>query len=158
MGPYWGGIRIRKEVPATQYAHIVHELRSGVSSRVVNLMGNIMHESELSRSEEENTASSNFETSSETLEICLYVNGKSAISSRVVERLKSLLDRVEDNSCEMKVVDVSKDPSVLETANILVIPTLVRLKPEPPYRIVGDMTDNGKLVESLFPGRSPLLN
>ncbi len=84
-----------------------------------------------------------------TIFLILYINGASAMGARAVERLKRILREGGVTNYRLEVVDVDASPEALETESILVIPTLVKRAPDPPARLVGDVSDKARILDAL---------
>jgi circadian clock protein KaiB len=86
---------------------------------------------------------------------CLYVAGATEKSARAVADLRKLCDQRLAGRYELQVVDVYQEPSAAFQEGILVAPTLVRKAPLPVRRLVGDLSDAGKVIAALDIGRGP---
>ena len=58
-------------------------------------------------------------------------------------------DQLEAGTYEIQIVDIAKQLYLAEANKILAIPTIVRIKPLPERRIVGDMRQPEKAVRAL---------
>jgi circadian clock protein KaiB len=72
--------------------------------------------------------------------LCLFVAGGSPRSRHAVEHLQRLRERL-GNGVHVEVVDVLVDPAAAEQERIVATPTLVRERPEPRVRLIGDLSD-----------------
>jgi circadian clock protein KaiB len=79
----------------------------------------------------------------------LYVAGAAPASTRAVEVLRSVLDRGVPGPYELEIVDVYQQPLLALEANIMTVPTLVRLSPGPMRRIVGLLSDAAHVLHGL---------
>lgn len=79
----------------------------------------------------------------------LYINGNSAKSQRAIENLKYICSQYLKGDYQVDVVDISEKPEEAENDQIIAIPTLVKLLPPPPNKIVGDLTAVEKVVQQL---------
>ena len=79
----------------------------------------------------------------------LYVAGQGAVSQRAVEDLRRLCKEALGGACELEVVDVLAQPEAAEAANILALPTVVRERPLPARRVIGDLGDRERVLEGL---------
>lgn len=79
------------------------------------------------------------------LALTLYVNGGSPESIRAVEAVRRVCDEELGGRVDLAVVDVHEQPALVLRDRILAVPTLVRHRPGPPRRIVGDLSDAGRL-------------
>lgn len=88
-------------------------------------------------------------TTPETWELRLYVAGQTAKSVAALANLRRycethLLDRY-----TLEVIDLLKHPQLAEGDQILAIPTLVRKVPEPIRRIIGDLSNEERVLVGL---------
>jgi len=77
--------------------------------------------------------------------LTLYVTGQSVRSQRAVANLRSLCDGLGD-ACELTVIDVLERPQMAEDERILATPTVIRQRPLPLRRVIGDLSDRDKLM------------
>ncbi len=70
----------------------------------------------------------------------LYVAGTGIRSRAAVETLTTMCDERLAGRYGLEVIDVLVDPERAERAKILATPTLLRRKPAPDIRIIGDLT------------------
>ncbi len=86
-------------------------------------------------------------------ELTLFVSGASALSARAVANARLLCDDHLDGPSDLSVVDVQKDPSALLGSSVIAVPTLVRSRPLPVRKVVGDLSDTAKVLLALdLPG------
>jgi circadian clock protein KaiB len=76
--------------------------------------------------------------------LALYVTGQSVRSQRAVANLRSLCDHLGE-SCELTVIDVLERPQAAEDERILATPTVIRRRPLPARRVIGDLSDLDKV-------------
>jgi circadian clock protein KaiB len=77
--------------------------------------------------------------------LILYINGASTESIRAIEAVRRLCDEELGGQVELEVVDVHGQPALGLPDQIVAVPTLVKRFPQPPRRIVGDLSDPGRL-------------
>ncbi len=84
----------------------------------------------------------------------LYVNGVSPRSAIAVERLRRLCEeRLSDGEYDITVIDVAEAVEEADAARILVTPTVVRTRPQPAVRVLGDLAAMAKIADALgLPG------
>ena len=70
----------------------------------------------------------------------LYVAGDGIRSSAAVETVTTMCDERLAGRYDLVVIDVLVDPERAEQARILATPTLLRRRPVPDVRIIGDLT------------------
>jgi circadian clock protein KaiB len=76
--------------------------------------------------------------------LTLYVNSGSAESIRAIEAVRRLCDEL-GGHVDLEVVDLQGQPALGLRDQIVAVPTLIKRLPGPPRRIVGDLSDPGKL-------------
>ncbi|MDX1588080.1 MAG: circadian clock KaiB family protein [Oleiphilaceae bacterium] len=85
----------------------------------------------------------------EIVELVLYVTGDSGRARRAIDSLQSLCDRQLPAGSHFRVVDVVAEPELARKARILATPTLQKLSPGPPRRIVGDIASMDGVLSAL---------
>ena len=75
----------------------------------------------------------------------LYIAGASPSSGRALSNLRAFCDKHLGACPPVEVVDVVKDAKQALADGVIVTPTLVRLVPAPPQKIVGDLSDEARL-------------
>jgi circadian clock protein KaiB len=79
----------------------------------------------------------------------LYVAGESPKSLAAFANLKQLCETHLAGRYEIEVVDLIEHPRLARGDEILAIPTLVRLLPEPMRKIIGDLSDTDRVLVGL---------
>ena len=79
----------------------------------------------------------------------LYVTGASPNSSRAITNFKAICESYLRGKYELNIIDVYQHPQVAKTVDIIALPLLVRKMPLPERRLIGDMSDQRKVVTSL---------
>jgi circadian clock protein KaiB len=79
----------------------------------------------------------------------LYVAGQSPKSLRALANLRTLCEEHLSGHYEVEVIDLVADPSQARTDDIVAIPTLVRRRPEPTCKIIGDLSNTGRVLIGL---------
>jgi circadian clock protein KaiB len=72
--------------------------------------------------------------------LALFITGQSRRSLRAIANLRSLCEHLGDK-CELTIVDVLEQPRAAEDERILATPTVIRRRPLPPRRVIGDLSD-----------------
>lgn len=86
---------------------------------------------------------------SEAYRLRLYVSGSSPRSSKAVANIRALCERHLVGRYDLEVVDLYQEPHRAKEFQVIAAPTLVREEPFPQRRIIGDMSDEGKLLMTL---------
>jgi circadian clock protein KaiB len=79
----------------------------------------------------------------------LYVAGQSPKSLHAVKNLKDLCEEHLAGHYEIEVIDLVENPERARGDDILAIPTLVRRLPAPVRKIIGDLSDTGRVLVGL---------
>lgn len=75
----------------------------------------------------------------------LYIAGRMAKSRETIDKLKILLESEFKGQYSLDIIDVLENPQLAEEARILATPTLAKDSPPPPRKVVGDISNGGKL-------------
>lgn len=93
--------------------------------------------------------------------ICLhlFITGETSRSENAMVNLRAMTSGLSKEDYELRVTDVLDEPELAERWKIIATPTLVRVKPQPERRIIGDLRDMelvwrslGLDLENLFVG------
>lgn len=80
-------------------------------------------------------------------EYTLYITGASPNSSRAVANIGAVLEKCLGENFSLKVVDVYQQPHIAKSVDIIALPLLIRTYPLPERRVIGDLSDTGKIVK-----------
>jgi circadian clock protein KaiB len=72
---------------------------------------------------------------------------------RALANLRELCEEHMSGHYQIEVRDVAEHPHLARSEEILAIPTLVRRLPEPARRIIGDFSDNDRVLAQLRPAQ-----
>jgi circadian clock protein KaiB len=84
-----------------------------------------------------------------TWRLRLYVAGQTPKSITALANLKRLCDDHLAGRYRIEVVDLQKRPQLARRDEIVVIPTLVRQLPPPLRKIIGDLSNQAKVLVGL---------
>ncbi|HYG39719.1 MAG TPA: circadian clock protein KaiB [Cytophagales bacterium] len=84
-----------------------------------------------------------------TWELRLYVAGQTPKSVTALSNLKKYCEEFLQGKYTIEVVDLLKNPQLAEGDQILAVPTLVRKVPEPIRKIIGDLSNQEKVLVGL---------
>ena len=84
-----------------------------------------------------------------TWRLRLYVAGQTPKSITALTNLKRLCEDHLAGRYRIDVVDLQKQPQLARRDEIVVIPTLVRQLPEPIRKIIGDLSNQQKVLVGL---------
>jgi circadian clock protein KaiB len=79
----------------------------------------------------------------------LYVTGATARSTRAIANIKTICERLLPGAYRLDVVDIYQQPELARTAQLVAAPTLLRTEPPPERRVVGDLSDEARVVAGL---------
>lgn len=79
----------------------------------------------------------------------LFVAGNTARSHRAIENLRHFCAAHLAGRCDVEVVDIYQQPELAELSQVVAVPTLLRMKPLPVRRIVGDLSQSERVRRGL---------
>lgn len=79
----------------------------------------------------------------------LYIAAETPRSIRALENLTAFCKKEIPGHYKIEVIGVTAHPKVARTENIVALPTLVRMKPAPLRRIIGDLSDTPRLITGM---------
>jgi len=92
---------------------------------------------------------------SEYWHLCLYVARQSPKSLRARANLTRLCEEHLRGRYQIEVINLSEQPALARTADILALPTLVRRLPPPVRKFIGDLSDPERVLVELRLRPSP---
>ncbi len=78
----------------------------------------------------------------------LYITGSAPRSILAVNNITEIC-KAHLKDYELQIIDLYKNPEIAKQAQIIAVPTLVRISPLPERRIIGDMSDTEKVLRYL---------
>jgi circadian clock protein KaiB len=85
----------------------------------------------------------------EYYELRLYVAGKTTKSVAALRNLRQYCEEHLKGQYSLEVIDLLENPQLAEGDQILAIPTLVKKVPEPVRKIIGDLSNEEKVLVGL---------
>ncbi len=82
-------------------------------------------------------------------ELRLYIAGKTAKSVTALNNLKKYCEEHLKGRYKIEVIDLLEQPQLAEGDQIFAVPTLVRKVPEPIRKIIGDLSNEEKVLVGL---------
>lgn len=82
-------------------------------------------------------------------ELRLYIAGQTPKSITALQNINKLCKDHLDGKYSIEVIDLLQNPQLAEGDQIFAIPTLVRKVPEPIRKIIGDLSDQEKVLVGL---------
>jgi circadian clock protein KaiB len=85
----------------------------------------------------------------ETWELRLYIAGQTPKSMTALRNLQTYCEAFLKGKYKIEIIDLLKNPQLAEGDQILAIPTLVRKVPEPIRKIIGDLSNQERVLVGL---------
>jgi circadian clock protein KaiB len=82
-------------------------------------------------------------------ELRLYVAGQTPKSRTALANLKRICETHLAGEYSIEVIDLTKNPALASGDEILAVPTLVRRLPEPIRKIIGDLSNEERVLVGL---------
>jgi circadian clock protein KaiB len=79
----------------------------------------------------------------------LYVTGQTPRSVRAIENLSKFCRRFLKERFDLEVIDIYQEPSLAKEVQIVAAPTLIKSLPLPVRRLVGDFSDQERVISGL---------
>jgi len=79
----------------------------------------------------------------------LYVAGLGARSSTAIRNIRRLCETHLDPGYDLQIIDICERPAIARERQIVAAPTLVKQLPLPLRRLIGDMSDERRVLEGL---------
>ncbi|MDV2482641.1 thiol-disulfide isomerase [Methanoculleus sp. Wushi-C6] len=79
----------------------------------------------------------------------LYVSGMTPRSQRAIENIKNIFETSYKGSYDLEVIDVYQHPEQAKESQILAVPMLIKQLPLPIRRLIGDMSDEERVLVGL---------
>lgn len=82
-------------------------------------------------------------------ELDLYIAGASSNSIRAVANLREICEKYISKRYTLRVIDVHQEKSLALQEQLVALPLLIKSKPYPRRRLIGDMSDTQKVLKGL---------
>jgi circadian clock protein KaiB len=79
----------------------------------------------------------------------LYITGTTPRSLRAISNLQEILATQVTDLYDLQVIDIYQQPEAAAEHQIVAAPTLLKLSPAPVRRIIGDLSDNVRVLKGL---------
>jgi len=79
----------------------------------------------------------------------LYVTGMSPSSMHAIANLRAICEAHLRGRYDLEVLDVNKRPELAERAQLIAAPTLIKERPLPMRRMIGDLSDEHRVLAGL---------
>jgi circadian clock protein KaiB len=83
------------------------------------------------------------------IKLILCVFGESTKSKKIAADFRKTMAAEYGPNFILEIVDLMAVPELAERYGVIATPTLIKTSPEPTRRIVGDLSDNAKVLEAL---------
>lgn len=87
--------------------------------------------------------------SSQACELKLYVAGQTPRSMLAIYNLRKICETHMEFTYSVEIIDLLENPHLAEGDQIIAVPTLIRVLPEPIKRIIGDLSETEKVLIGL---------
>ncbi|MEO9063524.1 MAG: circadian clock KaiB family protein [Burkholderiaceae bacterium] len=81
--------------------------------------------------------------------LCLFITGSTPRSTRAIENMRRICAENLEGRYQLEVIDVYQNPEATREFQIVATPTLVKILPEPLRRIIGDLSDEERVLAGL---------
>ncbi len=82
-------------------------------------------------------------------QLLLYIAGVTPKSEKALENIKKYAEEHLAGKYSIEIIDLLKNPQLAEGDQILAVPTLVRKFPEPIRKIIGDLSNEERVLVGL---------
>jgi len=82
-------------------------------------------------------------------ELKLFVTGATPNSARAIANLTSICEEHLHERYDLEIIDVYQDASIAEQEQLIALPLLIKKRPLPERRLIGDMSDNDRVLRGL---------
>jgi len=82
-------------------------------------------------------------------ELDLYIAGASTNSARAVANLREICEQYLKERYTLRVIDVHQEKSLAAQEQLVALPLLIKSRPYPERRLIGDMSDTQKVLKGL---------
>lgn len=82
-------------------------------------------------------------------QLVLYTAGQTSKSIKALDNIKKYAEEYLEGKYSIEVIDLLVNPQLAEDDQILAVPTLVRRLPEPIRKIIGDLSNEEKVLVGL---------
>ena len=79
----------------------------------------------------------------------LFVTGATPRSTRAIANARRILDMHLPGRYELEVIDLLQQPEAIDALMVIAAPTLVKMLPLPLKRLIGDLSDEEKVLLGL---------
>lgn len=84
----------------------------------------------------------------------LYVTGATSRSAKAISNARRIFNQHLDSGYDLQIIDIYQEPLKAKEHQIVAAPTLVKISPGPECRVIGDLSDEKKLLNVFGLARS----
>jgi len=107
------------------------------------------HESSGAKSASPAAVEESVDESGERYILKLYVAGMTSRSTRAVENVRTFCEKHLEGRYDLQVIDVYQQPALARTEQLIAAPTLIKRLPLPLRRLIGDMSNEDRILVGL---------
>ena len=79
----------------------------------------------------------------------LFVAGASPNSIKAINNLKEICERHIAGLYSLEIIDIYQEPALAKKEQIIALPLLIKKSPGAERRLIGDLSDTGKVLKAL---------
>ena len=79
----------------------------------------------------------------------LFITGATPNSVRAVTNVKAFCEKHLEGRCSLEIIDVYQQGELVEREQLIALPVLVRKQPLPERRLIGDLSNEEKVIKGL---------
>lgn len=79
----------------------------------------------------------------------LYITGMTPRSTQALATIKRICEEMLDGRCTLEVIDIYQHPQLAKDEQIIAAPTLVKQLPAPLRRLIGNLSDEERVLLGL---------
>jgi circadian clock protein KaiB len=79
----------------------------------------------------------------------LYINGSTLKSTLAVKNIKQVCEQHLNGRYNLEIIDICKQANLARDEQIVAVPTLIKQLPHPLRRLIGDLSDQNKVLFGL---------
>ena len=79
----------------------------------------------------------------------LFITGATPNSIRAVSNLKQICEEHLQGRYSLEIIDVYQQPDVAEKEQLVALPLIIKKRPLPERRLIGDLSDTQKVLKGL---------
>jgi circadian clock protein KaiB len=89
------------------------------------------------------------ELSTERYILRLYITGMTSRSARAVANVRTFCEKHLEGRYDLQIIDVYQQPALARSEQLIAAPTLIKKLPLPLRRLIGDMSDESRVLVGL---------